>query len=229
TGTTPNPRCADSDNLSYSGDPRARVSTVKEITISSTAPATSALPTKTRIVVARPRAQPSVNGVSPSTAGSRWVISPISRPVKITDVIAGGIAPSRNIRGRCTIRLMPLVNNPAPASNSATADRGFSVRLAEATAQLLCLCPYGSALGLCRLAKLILEIKHLLPQARIADRQDAYRQQAGVASVADGDGCHRHTSGHLHDRQQGVHAIQILQRNRHSDHRQRSHRCQHAG
>ena len=43
---------------------------VNEITISSTAAATSALPTSTRSAVARPRVQPSANGVSHSTAGS---------------------------------------------------------------------------------------------------------------------------------------------------------------
>ena len=74
-------------------------------------------------MVARPRAQPSANGVSHSTAGSSWVINAISNPVKITEVIAGGIAPSRNSRGRRTIRLKPLVSNPAPVTNSPTADR----------------------------------------------------------------------------------------------------------
>ena len=99
SGTSPNSRSTDSDNLSYSGDPRARVSVVKVITISKTAAATTAPPTSTRIVVATPRAQPSANGVNHSASGSIWVTSAISNPVKITEVIAGGIAPKQEHPG----------------------------------------------------------------------------------------------------------------------------------
>jgi hypothetical protein len=88
--------------------------------------------------------------------------------------------------------------------------------------------PYCRALGLCRLPKLILEIDHLLTQFGIAGREDAYRKEPGVAGVADGDSCHGHPRWHLHHRQQGIHAVEILQRYRHPDHRQRSDCGQHA-
>jgi hypothetical protein len=94
---------------------------VKEITITSTAPASKPPPTSTRITVATPRAQPSANGVSQSTIGSSWLISAMISPVKITEVIAGGIAPSRKSRGRRVMSLSPLANSPTPMINSATA------------------------------------------------------------------------------------------------------------
>ena len=164
----------------------------------STAPAPTAVPMSTRTVVARPRVQPSANGVSHSTSGSSWVINAISSPVKITEVIAGGIAPSRNIRGRRVIRLKPLVSNPAPVANSVTADRTIALRLVLAD-QVLRVGPDGGSLGLGCLPKLILEIKHLLTQAGIAGREDAYGQESGVPGIADGDSCDRHSSRHLND------------------------------
>ena len=51
--------------------------------------------------------------------------------------------------------------------------------------------------------------------------QDAYGEQAGVAGVADGDRGDRHAGGHLHDREQRVHAVEVLQRDGYADHRQR--------
>ena len=140
----------------------------------STAPAPRAVPMSTRTVVAKPRFQSSANGVSHSTSGSSWVINAISNPVKITEVIAGGMAPSRNSRGRRVIRLKPLVSNPAPVTNSATADRTIALRLVPAD-RVLRIGPYCRALGLCRLPKLILKINHLLTQPRIAGRENAYR------------------------------------------------------
>jgi hypothetical protein len=47
--------------------------------------------------------------------------------VKITEVIAGGIAPSRNSRGRRAIKLRPLGSNPAPITKSCTAGRTIGV------------------------------------------------------------------------------------------------------
>ena len=72
-----------------------------------------------------------------------------------------------------------------------------------------------------RVAQLGLEGDHPLLQRRVGGGQDAYGEQAGVAGVADGDGGDRHAGRHLHDREQRVHAVEVLQRHRDADHRQR--------
>ena len=58
--------------------------------------------------------------------------------------------------------------------------------------------------------------------------EDAYGEQAGVAGVADRDRRDRDPGGHLHDGEQGVHPVEVLQRHRHADHRQRRDRGEHA-
>jgi hypothetical protein len=58
--------------------------------------------------------------------------------------------------------------------------------------------------------------------------EDARGEQAGVARPADGDGRDRHPRRHLHDGQQGIHAVEVLQRHGHPDDRERGDRRQHA-
>ncbi len=55
------------------------------------------------------------------TSGFNWVNRTISTPTKIVELIAGGMAPRRNSRGRRTIRPNPRTSNPAPVTSSATA------------------------------------------------------------------------------------------------------------
>ena len=52
---------------------------------------------------------------------------------------------------------------------------------------------------------------------------------AGVLRVADGDGRDRDAGRHLHDREQRVEPVELLERHRHADHRERGHRCGHPG
>ena len=54
-------------------------------------------------------------------------------------------------------------------------------------------------------------------------------EQPGVAGPADGHGRDRHPGRHLHDGEQGVHAVEVLQRHRHADHGQRGEGGEHAG
>src|SRR5699024_12153885 len=78
-----------------------------------------------------------------------------------------------------------------------------------------------------------LEGDHLFADLRregvVARSEDAGRQQAGVAGSADGDGGHGHTGGHLHDRQQRVHPVEVLERDGHADHGQGGEGGEHAG
>ena len=60
-------------------------------------------------------------------------------------------------------------------------------------------------------------------------REDADGEQAGVAGVADRDRGDRDAGRHLHDREQRVHAVEVLERHRDADHRQRRDRGEHAG
>ena len=62
----------------------------------------------------------------------------------------------------------------------------------------------------------------------VARAEDADREQPGVARLADADRRHRDAVGHLHDGEQRVEAVELLQRYRHADHRQRRHRRGHA-
>ena len=84
------------------------------------------------------------------------------------------------------------------------------------------------ALGPGLLPQLGLEGHHPGPQVRVARGQDAYGEQPRVAGVADGHGRDRHPGRHLHDREQRVHPVEVLQRHRYADHGQRRHRGQHA-
>ena len=68
----------------------------------------------------------------------------------------------------------------------------------------------------------------LAVRSGIGRGEDPHGEQARVAGVADRDGGHRDAGGHLHDREQRVHAVQVLQRHRDADHRQRRERGQHA-
>ena len=65
-------------------------------------------------------------------------------------------------------------------------------------------------------------------QFRVAQRQDARGQQAGVGGVVHGHRGHGHAAGHLHDRQQRVHALQMFRCDRHAEHGQRGHGRGHA-
>ena len=87
---------------------------------------------------------------------------------------------------------------------------------------------HGLALLLRGLLQLRLEVDHLLLQVGITRRQDAYGEQAGVAGIADRHRRDGHPGRHLHDGEQRVHAVEVLQRHRHPDHRQRRHRGEHA-
>ena len=66
------------------------------------------------------------------------------------------------------------------------------------------------------------------PQRVVGRAEDAHREQSGVACLPDADRRHGDAVGHLHDRQQRVEPVELLQRHRHADHRQRRHRRGHA-
>ena len=66
-----------------------------------------------------------------------------------------------------------------------------------------------------------LELDHPRAQRLVGGGQDADGEQAGVAGVADRDRRDRHAGRHLHDGEQRVHAVEVAQRHRHADHRQR--------
>ena len=66
-------------------------------------------------------------------------------------------------------------------------------------------------------------------QLRIGRREDLRGQQAGVAAAVDRDRRHRHPARHLHDRQQGVHAVERGRADGDADHGQRRDRGEHAG
>ena len=56
--------------------------------------------------------------------------------------------------------------------------------------------------------------------AVVVRAEDADREQRGVAGLAHADGRHRDAVRHLHDRQERVEAVELLERHRHADHRQ---------
>ena len=87
---------------------------------------------------------------------------------------------------------------------------------------------YDVALRVGGLGELGLVVDHPLLQRRVARGEDADGQQPGVAGVADRDRRDRDAGRHLHDRQQRVHAVEVLQRHRHADDRQRRDRGEHA-
>src|SRR5699024_8857290 len=74
-----------------------------------------------------------------------------------------------------------------------------------------------------------LVVGHLLHQCGIPCAENAHGEQAGVLGTTDGDGGHGHAGGHLHDGQQGVHAVEVLQRPGDADDRQRGGGGDHAG
>ena len=79
------------------------------------------------------------------------------------------------------------------------------------------------------LLELGLEVDHPLLEGGVGGGEDADREQAGVAGVADRHGRDRDARGHLDDREQGVHAVEVLQRDGYADHGQRGDRGEHAG
>jgi hypothetical protein len=64
-----------------------------------------------------------------------------------------------------------------------------------------------------------LSVGHGVAQVRVGGAEDARGQQPGVAGAADGHGRHRHSGWHLHDGEQGVHTVEVRQRDGHADHR----------
>ena len=78
-----------------------------------------------------------------------------------------------------------------------------------------------------------LERHHPLPQPRrrsiVPSGQDPDGEQPGVARAADRHRGDRDAGRHLHDRQQRVHPVQVRQRHRDADDRQRGDRGQHPG
>ncbi len=81
----------------------------------------------------------------------------------------------------------------------------------------------------CHLAQVALEIFHGAQNCCVTGGQDACGQQPGISGTSDGDRGHRHPGGHLHDGEQRVHPVQILQRNRNPDDGKRGERGQHPG
>ena len=102
----------------------ASVSAVKVTTISRIDAPISATPTATLTALSAPSDQPRANGVSAEVIGA---ISPTKTKIttmKSTDVIAGGIAPSRKFRGRRTTRPRPRASRARPLTASET---GFAI------------------------------------------------------------------------------------------------------
>ena len=66
--------------------------------------------------------------------------------------------------------------------------------------------------------------KAIILLAQVAGRpapRMRHGEQPGVARAADRDGGDRHAGRHLHDREQRVQTVEMRQRHRHADHRQR--------
>ena len=74
-----------------------------------------------------------------------------------------------------------------------------------------------------------LEVDHLPGELGIAGSQDPHGEQPRVAGVADRHGCDRYARRHLHDREQRVHAVEVLEGDRHSDDGKRCDGSEHAG
>src|SRR5271165_1765427 len=77
--------------------------------------------------------------------------------------------------------------------------------------------------------QLLLKLLDPTAQRRVGRTEDAHGEQAGVAGAADRHRGHWDAGRHLHDRQQRVEAVELLQRHRHTDHRQRGRRSDHPG
>ena len=157
SGTSPNSRSTDSDNLSWQRS-QGQSQRGEGDHHQQDGCRDHCAPTSTRIVVATPRAQPSANGVNHSASGSIWVTSAISNPVKITEVIAGGIAPSRNIRA-------PRDQNSDPCQQPGTGHQLHQCWphhrwTSGVTLIWSCALVRTAAPGLGGLPKLILKIQH---------------------------------------------------------------------
>ena len=50
-----------------------------------------------------------------------------------------------------------------------------------------------------------------VPQGGVGGAEDAGGEQARVTGATDGDRGHRDTGGHLHDREQGIHTVEVFQ------------------
>src|SRR3984957_9842472 len=66
-------------------------------------------------------------------------------------------------------------------------------------------------------------------QGVVTDCEDARGEQTGVGRAVDRGCGDRYAPGHLGDREQGVQAVELRERDRDTDDRQRRHRGQHAG
>jgi hypothetical protein len=99
----------------------ASVSAVNEITISRITPPASVRPMRTLATDAILGSQVSAKGVTSRTSGSNCANSTTSTPMKIVELMAGGMAPRRNSRGLRTIRPNPRTSRPAPVASSDTA------------------------------------------------------------------------------------------------------------
>ncbi len=73
------------------------------------------------------------------------------------------------------------------------------------------------------------ELRELRGEGGVARAQDACGEQASVPRAADRDRRDRDARGHLHDREQRIHAVEILERHRHADDGERRDRREHAG
>lgn len=61
---------------------------------------------------------------------------------------------------------------------------------------------------------------HAGTQFGVGGREDADGEQARVAGAADGDRGHRDPGGHLDDREERVHAVEVLERDGDADDRE---------
>ena len=113
----------------------------------------------------------------------------------------------------------PARGSSTRASSRATAPaRSPASRPGGAVAQ-------GAPLAIAASRSSAWKLDHGRPDPRrllaLARAEDAGRQQPGVAGAADRHRRHRDAGRHLHDRQQRVHPVEVLQRHRHPDDRQR--------
>ena len=70
---------------------------------------------------------------------------------------------------------------------------------------------------------------NLLSECVSARTQNTQSQQTSIASAVNGDGSHRNAGGHLNNRQQRVHALEVLQAHRNTNHGQSGDGSEHAG
>ena len=89
--------------------------------------------------------------------------------------------------------------------------------------------PDDLALGGGAITQGLLVVEHPADELVVPGGKHAHREQTGVLRIADADRGHRHPTGHLDDGQQRVHSVQVGQRHRHPDHRQRGEGGHHAG